>query len=57
MDGTDNWSDTVLARDIAIWRASELVRVQNAELWSQRQFEERAMQTWLDDGGSFASRV
>jgi hypothetical protein len=55
MDGTDNWDNTVLARDIAIWRASERIRVQRNELASQGRFEEQAMQTWLDDGGSWLS--
>jgi hypothetical protein len=55
MDGTDNWDNTVLARDIAIWRASERIRVQRKELASQGRFEEHAMQTWLDDGGSWFS--
>jgi hypothetical protein len=50
MDGTDNWVDSELARDIAIWRTA-----QDADLRSHspnQQFEEYAIQVWFDDGGS-----
>lgn len=53
MNGTDNWVDSELARDIAIWRASQQhPHSQKSARLRQQSFEEYALQTWFDDGGS-----
>jgi hypothetical protein len=52
MNAMDNWGDTDLARDIAIWRESGHPPLETGASSSRQSPEEQAIQVWLDDGGS-----